>query len=406
MMRLKMRHLRHPFRAATALKNLGVAYIDQRCFVSRSKRRFQSDPRYNLQNVTNGFVSRFDDSIDDTDVLNRICTAYVKTCHDMQSVSTTYHATSWWQQVRDASLCPVMQALQTRDIHALSMMYRNFFRDACASGLIALPHGVSRLGWGVPADIYKQFYLGDALYRLDYWADQTDGLFTLRDLAGPPIGNPFGVVIDGVLVRTGAEYQHYCAQKICRLNGFAPGTFVEIGGGFGGTAYYLLRDQGKIKYLNFDVPESIALASYYLLRAFPELRFLLYGEKELTEKEIAAADVVLMPVFEIGKLASQSVDVTFSSHAMSDLSDENLGVYLETIGRITKHYFFYIGNSQGAHALSQLAKQNHAMYMVASLSSGWHRHKYGSASEIECLYSMNGSSRHELRTVAMGAASR
>jgi len=402
-----MRHLRHPFRAAIALKNLSVAYIDLRHFVSRSKNRFQNDPRYDIQNVKNGFVSRFDDSIDDTDVLNRICTAYQKACHQMQSVSTTYHATPWWQQVRDVSLRPVMQALQTRNIHALSMMYRNFFRDACAGGLIASPQGVSRMGWGALADIYRQYYLGDALYRLDYWADQTDGLFTLRDLAGPPIGNPFGVVIDGVLVRTGAEYHHYCAQKMLRLNDSVPSTVVEIGGGFGGTAYYLLRDREKIKYLNFDVPESIALASYYLLMAFPELRFLLYGEKELTEKEIAAADVVLMPVFEIGKLPSQSVDVTFSSHAMSDLVDEILDLYLKTIARITKHYFLHIGNSRGAHAISQRVNQSQAMYMVASRSSGWHLHKYRGETEIECLYSMNEvSSRHEFRTVAIGAASR
>jgi len=368
-----------------------MTYIGSRYFVSRSKRRFQSDPRYNLQNVTNGFVSRFDDSIDDTAVLNRICTAYLKACNQMECVSTTYHATQWWQQVRDASLRPVMQALLKRDLHALSMMYRNFFRDACASGLIALPHGVSRMGWGLPTDIYRRYYLGDALYRLDYWADQTDRLFTLRDLEGPQIGNPFGVIIDGILVSTGAEYQHYCAYKILRLNGVVPSTIVEIGGGFGGTAYYLLRDQRKIKYLDFDVPESIALASYYLLRAFPELRFLLYGEKELTEKEIAAADVVLMPVFEIAKLPSQSADVTFSSHALSDLADENLDVYLKSILRITKHHFLYIGNFRGAQAITRLANQNHAMCMVASLSSDWHRHKYRGASEIECLYAINAS---------------
>jgi putative sugar O-methyltransferase len=387
MVKLKMKYLRHPLRTATAAKNLATAYLDLKRFADHSKRHFQGDPRYDLQNVTNGFTSRIDELSDDSEVLERICTAYIKAAKQQKVAPETYQATKWWQQVRQASLGPVIQALQARDLRALDIMYRNFFRDPCAAGLIAVPYGMSKAYFsGTITDIHRHFYLGDALYRIDYWATQTSGHFTLRDLAGPAVGNPFGVLINGTLVRTGAPYQHYCARRTCSQLNPGRGTVVEIGGGFGGMAYYLLRNREKLTYLDFDVPEGIALTSYYLLKAFPGLRFLLYGEKELTKEAIAQADVVLMPIFEMDKLPSRSVDVTFSSHAMSDVSREAMGDYLTTISRVTTNHFLYIGNSQAAKSISELASRNHHFRVVETVSSNWHSHKDPEVSEVECLY--------------------
>jgi hypothetical protein len=64
------------------------------------------------------------------------------------------------------------------------------------------------------------------------------------------------------------------------------------------------------------------LTSYYLLKAFPKLDVFLYGERALTGEELARADVVLMPLFEMEKMPMKSADVTFSSHAISDVSRE------------------------------------------------------------------------------------
>jgi hypothetical protein len=56
---------------------------------------------------------------------------------------------------------------------------------------------------------------------------------------------------------------------------------VELGGGFGGLAYYLIRDNPQVTYLDFDLPEATALASYYLMRSLPSLSIQLYGEVDL-----------------------------------------------------------------------------------------------------------------------------
>jgi hypothetical protein len=362
-------------------------------FANHGQSRFAGDPRYYLQSVTDGFRNRIDDRSDDTELLNRICSAYIKATMQQQSAPEAFMATGWWQQVRRASLGPVMHALLTRDIDALRGMYRNFFRDPCAQGLIGLPFGMSKAYFGgTIGDVYRRYYLSDALYRIDYWMAQTEGRFTLANLAGPEVGNPFGVILDGTLIETGAEYRHYCAHKISGLLPSGTASVAEIGGGFGGMAYYLLRDRPGITYLDFDVPESLALASYYLMKAFPHLNFLLYGERELTMDAGSRPDVILMPLFELTSMPTASVDIAFSSHAMSDISSEAITEYLKNIARITQRAFLYLGNSNGGETISSLMERGHESFQLAEMRpSGWNSLKVPNIGEVEVLYCAPGS---------------
>jgi hypothetical protein len=233
---------------------------------------------------------------------------------------------------------------------------------------------------GAIKDIHRQFYLGHALYRLDYWKEQTAANFVYSDLASPPIGNPFGILIDGTLLRVGAEYAHYCAYRVGDLLETGKATVAEIGGGFGGMAYYLLRDRPQVTYCDFDVPESTALTSYYLLKAFPQLKFLLYGEEELTKDGITRADVVLMPMSELATMPRESVDITFSSHGMSDISPKAMVEYMNNIVRMTRREFLYIGNSRASKSISDLVHQIYDSFNLAETrSSGWHSHKVSGA---------------------------
>jgi putative sugar O-methyltransferase len=327
---LKLKHLRHPLQTANVVRTLVAEHWNMRRLASRGERRFRSDARYDLQSVTDGFASRRNGQCNDTALLERICTAYNKATSQQHFAKHAYNATNWWKDMRNAGLEPVQRALAARDTNTLQAMYQNFYRDSCSAGLVGVPFQMAKAYNGTRVkDTYRRFFLSDALHRIDYWKSQTGNRFDVCELAGPEVGNPFGVQIEGTFVRTGAEYQHYCAQRICDLLPAGDGFVVEIGGGFGGMAYYLLRDRPALRYADFDVPESLALTSYYLLKAFPHLSLLLYGEEEFTHGAQEKFDIVLMPVFELGKLAPKSVDLTFSSHAMSDLSSHATAEYMD-----------------------------------------------------------------------------
>jgi hypothetical protein len=387
-MKPRMKHLRHPLRAAAAARNLLALYLNIKSFGDRSHRSYRGDARYDLMNVSNGFASRLEDSCGDDEVLDRICSAYVKAAQGERFAAEEYQASAWWRQVRQESLGPVIRALGSRDIASLREMYRNFFRDASSAGLIGVPYGLTKAYFDKQiADIHRRYFLGDALYGIDHWKTLTADRFPLEALWGPEIGNPFGIMIGETLVRTGAAYQHYSAYKIANSLTSDKAKVAEFGGGFGGMAYYLLRDHPGLKYIDFDLPESLALTSYYLLRSFPHQKFLLYGERAITPETLASADIALLPLFEMESLPNDSVEMVFSSHAMSDLSPQAMSVYLRTISRISTGCLLYMGNGQGAESIRNTPAGGPRAFRLDEMNpSGWNTHRFPKADEVECLF--------------------
>lgn len=390
-MKLRWKHLRHPVRSVASAKCRLQAGWANRRLLYQGGRRFKPDPRYDLDAVTRGFRPLTGDTGCDRQLLQRICRAYCLAMSGEPIAPEKYNPTPWWQQQRTAMLRPVIQALCSHDIDTLESMYANFYRDDCSTGLLPVQRVKGHYFGNSIRDVHRRLYLVDALYRLDYWKRQTDGRYSLRELAGPETGNPWGVVLEDTLVRAGAEYQHYCAQRIARLLPAGRATIAEIGGGFGGMAYYLLRDRPETTYIDFDVPESIALASYYLLKSFPGLNVVLYGEAELNTETISTADIILMPVFELERLEDQAVDLSFSSHALSDVRPEFAPEYLSDIARITRNHFLYVGSERFAKSIADVSTEPHGQFaLVESRPSGWSDHIAPGAGHVEQLYGAAG----------------
>lgn len=369
-MKLKLKHLRHPVQSAKAARAAAAERRSMGELLEWGERHYAADPRFDAESVDAGFVSRLGGLDFSTAALERICAAY-RTAAERETIHPAlYGASPWWRQIRQSSLGPVLAALRDRDLLTLRGMYRNFFRDPCSSGLVGAPYGIPQ-PYEAPEDPYRKLYLVDALLRLDRWTSETRGRFPTRDLAGPGIGNPFGLLRETTLIESGAEYRHYCAHRIIGTLGSADSTtVVEIGGGFGGMAYYLLRDRPGTTYVNFDIPETLALAAFYLMSAFPDLAFRLYGEPAR-----GGADITLLPSFELPHLRAHSAGVIFSSHTIAQLSPAARAEYWKHIGRISSR-FLYIGAEKGAARFPVLETQ----------PSGWNDHRHAGAREIEALY--------------------
>jgi len=355
--------------------------------IRRGQRRFSGDPRFNVDFAEQGLAPRIADSGDDTHLLRRICDAWSKAMERQPSAAGTFQSHQWWKAIERTNLEPVTRALAARDIDALRGMYRNFFRDRSSAGLTGLP--LARIETGVPVSAgSKQLLLIDALHRVDLWKSRTAGRFPLADLATPEIGNPFGVMIDGVFVRSGCEDQHYCAHRIIELIGSAETPVVaEIGGGFGGMAYYLIRDRPGVTYLNFDLPNTIALASYFLLSAFPDRKATLYGEAELDAETLRNSQIILMPGFALPRMPANSVDAAFNARILSDLSPESLRAYLAEIARTTRGHFLHLNRTEGSLAADAWFAANAPnLELVERRPSEWNDARTLRANEMETLY--------------------
>ena len=239
-------------------------------------------------------------------IVERILAAYEKAKADQKSVPPAYGAQGPWDLFVKTGKGEYVAALKRFDVKGL-LLLRNFFRNSGADGLLTI-------------NAYREIAAANArrkrkfVYYLlkDYgtWKDLT-GNTSARSLAVPTTGNPWGYVIDNTLVMPGACRHSYFAHQARLLLSQVEGVPVvaEIGGGFGGLAYFFLLSRvGECRYFGFDLPEILILEQYDRMSAFPGRKFLLYGEQPIDfQSGLKSYDVILMPNFELPKLPDDSV---------------------------------------------------------------------------------------------------
>jgi putative sugar O-methyltransferase len=219
------------------------------------------------------------------------------------------------------------------------------------------------------------------------WKERTEGAYPTDVLGSPDVGNPYGHTRDGVFVRSCADYQHYYAQAIAKLSRASEKPVIaELGAGFGGMAHYLLRDHPSLTYVDFDLPETLALASYYLLKSLPYLKITLYGEADLAEA-LGGSSIIMMPSFEITKMPTKSVAVSFNSYSLAEMSPSTITVYITQIARITEGHFLHINHNKNAVLIADNFNiEDHGFKLIGRRLASWTLGINAKSDEYEYLY--------------------
>jgi putative sugar O-methyltransferase len=267
-----------------------------------------------------------------------------------------------------------------RDVPALARLLRNFFRNEGISGFWGCDRMFQQFRDADEAAAYHRAVQVMAQYRAwrQFLPDAAVG-----DLDAPRIGNPWGYIVGDSLVYEPAFEYHYQAQYFRSLLGHLRGpVVVEIGGGFGGLAYHILKAAPGTKFVGFDLPENTLLQAYYLCSAFPRARILIYDRDTLTldRSVIDAYDAILMPNFMLPEMPAGAADLIVNCRSLSEMSAETVAEYLRQIDRIGRLWFFheniYKQRTGGYISIpsSEFPKlQRHVL--VAAAESRWPRYR-------------------------------
>lgn len=360
-------------------------------------REFRGDKYYDLDMVDKGFADRREETQDDSEILGRICASYNKAKDVQRHASPVYSPSNEWLPIYEKPLREVIDALTNRDINKLGRIYGNFWRDPCGTGLVGLPIDMNKYFFGRRiARRHKMLFLNDAIYRYRLWHNLLGKTHKVKDLDSPCVGNPYGYFIDGTFIKGGSDYQHYYATVIGRL--IKAGTskcVVELGAGFGGMAYYLIRDNEDLTYIDFDLPENMALTAYSLLKAFPEKKILLFGEADLTQEAIQSNDILIMPSFEISNLPDHCTELVFNSYSLAEMSKETITTYISEFERIIESggYFVHVNHNKNSVVISDDFGVNPDQFdLLYKIPALWNMGSNSHMDEYEYLYrkSSNG----------------
>jgi putative sugar O-methyltransferase len=201
-------------------------------------------------------------------------------------------------------------------------------------------------------------------------------------LNAPVVGNPWGYVIDGQLLDEPVREYHYHAHYARRLVSAVPSPVVlEIGGGFSGLAYQLMRNGTDVTYIGLDLPEAIFLQAYYLASTLPHLKIRTFPSAgvRITGEMLDEYDVILMPNFMLPQIDTGLVDLALNIRSLSEMPAETIAEYLAQLDRISRLFIFheniYKGRTDDLHGITSSEFPDlKNVALVADSESRWPRH--------------------------------
>lgn len=146
------------------------------------------------------------------------------------------------------------------------------------------------------------------------------------ELIEPELGQPLPVTWGGRLISQDLANSSLEVAAITRaLKGHAPGHFLEVGAGYGRTAYALLNFYPKAKYTIIDIEPAIEISRWYLSRLFPPDRLRFVTPDEAPEIRQGSIDMALT-ISSLQEMTPEQVDFYLT---MVDRVADGGGVYLK-----------------------------------------------------------------------------
>jgi putative sugar O-methyltransferase len=267
------------------------------------------------------------------DLVHRLFVALRRALDDAADVPPVYRVGRNWKAFLEATRPSFVEALRDDDEAACEELLRNFCRNELSTGI---------LGGREAYEDFCRTDLRSGIHELFKIWSYSIGRAPVGELASPPIGNPYGYAIDGHNVHPNTFLNHARACMIEKMvEEIASPCIAEIGGGFGGLGYYLTAKIPAVRYVNFDLPENLLIASYYLSCAYPHKKIHVYQGGEDLAEIISTNDITLLPNFMLPKMPDLGVDVFVNTISLSEMNYATIGEYLSQIERVCRKYFYH-----------------------------------------------------------------
>jgi len=281
-------------------------------------------------------------------LVRRIFAAFRLMKEQQRRGNPLYLPSSLWQETFDAAFPSLATSLDTGDIDAFHYFLANFGAWPEYTGITWSPLVRS----GVNSTLRRRYLENEVFLRqAELWRWFYGNRVPFSELRQPQHGNQYGAYIDGEFVTVTSFPLEVYARIIADLlasreeSARSRPVIAELGAGYGVQAFYLLSKIGSAGYVDFDLPETLCLAAYFLMKEFPGRRALLYGEGDFSPASLQEFDLVFMPSFEMEKLASDSVDVFVNEFSLGEMTPAAARNYIGHIARTTD-FFFHVNNDR------------------------------------------------------------
>ena len=300
----------------------------------------------------------------DVHLCQRLITAYHRACTDSDQVKKS--TSELWSSVIDKNYGKLASLLEMRDATQTAMELSSLFGKSFITGIASgdvLSHSNGKVGAAIWSTNYQSNvvalaeYLG--LVRAES-SEQGEVSYGLRggldsivaniekqlniSMDFPDVGAPYGIRANNSLITIEHPEHIYVALRINHaiqnyLNYEAEKkhNLMEIGGGVGSLAYWLIKlEKTPVgKYSIVDLPLINVLQGYFLSKALGISKVKLYDEANDDETL-----VTVNPTFSINSMNQKEIDIIINQNSMPEMSEQSVENYILFMKKHLSGIFF------------------------------------------------------------------
>lgn len=275
-------------------------------------------------------------------LVKRIFISFQKMKRDQEKVSNLYKPSSLWQKHIDKDYALFGESIAKNDFEGFHFFLTNFGTWKSYHGIENVDIIRNNMG-----SILRRKYLKNTTFfnMLNMWKWHSKGERSVDSLNYPQHGNQCGAFLkdskksDKVFIGVGSFSNDIYGTTLEGLLDEPHPIVADLGAGYGKFDYFVLRNIPKFTFIDFDLPEVLCVAAYYLMKTWPEKNALLYGEEEFDPSNLTAFDLIFMPSSEIEKLPKNSIDLFINKHSLGEMRKETAENFITHISNSSKLFF-------------------------------------------------------------------
>lgn len=282
-------------------------------------------------------IKKIESNLDDKELHIRLFNCYKL----MKKLQTEYpeviKPSSLWQKHINYDYKFLLKSLKDNNINDFSFFLSNFGNW---DNYLGIEHNMLIKRYSKNF-ILKNFLKNEIfLKHLNIWKDFGYSNNDISKISTPEFGNQLGAYLNGNFVTIGSFFNQIISKILFEhINYLKRPIICDLGGGYGKLGYFLTKNFKKFCFIDFDIPEVLILAAYYLIKSNPDKKTLLYGEKNFIKTDMENYDFIFMPPTELEKLEENSIDLFLNKNSLGEMKKETANFYVKKINKCSKIFF-------------------------------------------------------------------
>ena len=247
-----------------------------------------------------------------------------------------YLSKSEWTWINKNKRSTFINSLINKDSRKTSELLANCFKNDTSYGIISWH-------WSKLNNFkYKKNFISSLMKDYSTWSEFTkvnksdEKYLNTKD----KFGNFYGLKINNNKIMIDTPRHDYYAKKILKLfKGLKKKNriLVEIGGGYGGLCFQLLKRNFKDIYINIDILETL-LINYYFLRKYTKKKVIIC---DLVDTNNFSTKNLYLGTTNYFKYLNKKIDLVFNSNSFSEMSKKDIWHYFKFIDAYKAKYIYH-----------------------------------------------------------------